>query len=329
MFEYCVFFTRQQNVKVFHKSLPTPRPSAEPSANPSRRVTRRRCPHPARGRCAHPYRARSATTPNAPPVPAPAPSHVSGASPAPLPLRRDATRRIYGAPLVTKITTSGGGRLPPCGKLGRLARGCFASPLGGPGRAATSDSRGRCSWGYRAAVGLRPARRLPSGFLGLCATVVFFAFGGRAASSARRSQSARAFVPRGALSGRDVGGGTSVLRSDWLLPELSLGSSFAPDRGTGGGREEGSVRGKRGAFVGRWLRRHAGTLPADGLPTATRRRLGACVSGGRARLGSALRRRGGVGLGRLPPPAAWSPALCVRGVQGAAARGLEAPTGVL
>lgn len=115
-------------------------------------------------------------TPDAPPVPAPAPSHVSGASPAPLPLRRDATRRIYGAPLVTKITTSGGGRLPPCGKLGRLARGCFASPLGGPGRAATSDSRGRCSWGYRAAVGLRPARRLPSGFLGLCATVVFFCF---------------------------------------------------------------------------------------------------------------------------------------------------------
>lgn len=241
-------------------------------------------------------------TPDAPPVPAPAPSHVSGASPAPLPLRRDATRRIYGAPLVTKITTSGGGRLPPCGKLGRLARGCFASPLGGPGRAATSDSRGRCSWGYRAAVGLRPARRLPSGFLGLCATVVFFAFGGRAASSARRSQSARAFVPRGALSGRDVGGGTSVLRSDWLLPELRLGSSFAPDRGTGGGERGGQRKGKaggvrrslappsRGDAAGRWASNgHTATVGR-----VRERRQGA------ARLGSAQARWSGPGA----PPAA-------------------------
>lgn len=62
----------------------------------------------------------------------------------------------------------------------------------------------------------------------------------------------------------------------------------------------------RGDAAGRW---------------AARRRLGACVSGGRARLGSALRRRDAVGLGRLPPPALGSPALCVRG---AMARGLAA-----
>lgn len=127
------------------------------STNRSPRLSRTRRQHPAQRNTAgpplraavartpsRPHRHATALAPAAPQAPAPVPSHVSGASPAPLPLRRDVTRRIYGAPLVTKITTSGGGRLPPCGKLGRLARGCFASPLGGPGRAATSDSRGRC-----------------------------------------------------------------------------------------------------------------------------------------------------------------------------------------
>ncbi|KYO35382.1 hypothetical protein Y1Q_0007969 [Alligator mississippiensis] len=43
------------------------------------------------------------------------PAGPSPPTPPPRATRSDARQRIYGAPLVTKIITSGGGRLHPCG----------------------------------------------------------------------------------------------------------------------------------------------------------------------------------------------------------------------
>lgn len=85
-------------------------------------------------------------------APAPASRHVSGPRPPPpllfLPPRAgcDARRRIYGAPLVTKIITSGGGRLPPRGKCCRTGGGRVAPLPSGAGRAAAWGPGGGLMW---------------------------------------------------------------------------------------------------------------------------------------------------------------------------------------
>ncbi|XP_064361569.1 collagen alpha-2(I) chain-like [Dromaius novaehollandiae] len=231
----------------------------------------------------------------------------------------DAKRRIYGAPLVTKIITSGGGRLPPRGKCSLVGRGCLAAPSGSCGWAAASNPAGAAFEDSDAgwpAIGSASSL----GLFGPLCYRRFFGLCGRAARNALRSQSGHLSHSRWPLSGRDLEGGKDVLRGDWSAGAagLGLGSSFPiSGRRPWWGREESRGAKRERGRDGRGApAQEDGSLSEEGARRPCATRGGArpscelCGSGEAGALppspGAACRRRsacagrGGGGLPHLP-----------------------------